>query len=128
MSISKLYDFLEQKDFLNPETGMIFFPVYLYTYPAKDEYLVRKEIEGLAKRLERPLAMVETLILNLYDVMIDYLRSESLSGKNYFDIILHQEELNPDQAAKRMERLINKNSFIDFLDARICEHFSKDSE
>ncbi len=128
MSISRLYDFLERKDFLNPETGMIFFPVYLYTYPAKDEYFVREQIRELAKRLERPLAMVETLILNLYDIFIDYLKTESLSGTNYFELILQQEEINPVQASKRVERLINKDSFIDFLNEKIVQHFSENSD
>jgi len=128
MSISKLYEFLEQKDFLNPETGMIFFPVYLYTYPARDEYSVRKEIEELGKRLERPLAMVETLILNLYDLMIDYLNSDMLSGASNFDLILKQEESNPELASKRLDRLINKNKFIDFINDRIVQHLSAESD
>jgi hypothetical protein len=128
MSISRLYDYLERKDFLDPATGQIFFPVYLYTYSARDEYAVRGEIQDLAKRLERPLAMVETLILNLYDVLIDYLKSDGLRGTTNFDLILQQEDTNPVLASKRLERLINKDAFVDFLNNIIIRHLSVDSD
>lgn len=121
-----MYDYLERKDFLDPATGQIFFPVYLYTYSARDEYKIRGEIQDLAKRLERPLAMVETLILNLYDVLIDYLKSDGLRGTTNFDLILQQEKTNPGLASKRLERLINKDSFVDFLNEIIDQHIKED--
>ena len=85
MSIDKLYDLLEKKDFLNPDTANIFSPFYFYTYDAKNEYSTRQEIERLKGKLERPLAMVDTLVLNLYDVMVEYLKCSTVAGKSQFD-------------------------------------------
>ena len=126
MSISKLYDFLEQKDFLDPETSIIT-TVYIYTYDAKDEYLVRDEITELSKRLERPLAMVETLILNLFELTIEYLQFDTLNQESSLDQIMKQEKVKPKLAINRFERKINDDKFFQYINSQIVSHFSKES-
>jgi hypothetical protein len=88
MSIDKLYERLETRDFLNPSTADIFSPFFFYTYDPAEEYQVRKEIESLKRKLERPLAMVDTLVLNIYEVMMEYLQSQTVAGKSQLDLLM----------------------------------------
>lgn len=127
MSIDKLYDLLEKKDFLNPDTANIFSPFYFYTYNAKDEYSVRLEIERLKGKLERPLAMVDTLVLNLYEVLIEFLQSSTVAGKSQFDIILDREKRDEEKARVQIERMVSSEEFCTFLVEKIKSHLSEDS-
>ncbi len=127
MSIDKLYDLLEKKDFLNPETANIFSPFYFYTYNAKNEYAVRQEIERLKGKLERPLAMVDTLVLNLYEVLIEFLQFSTVAGKSQFDIILDREKRDEEKARVQIERMVGSEEFCAFLVEKIKSHLSADS-
>lgn len=127
MSIDKLYDLLEKKDFLNPDTANIFSPFYFYTYDAKDEYSVRQEIERLKGKLERPLAMVDTLVLNLYEVLVEFLQVSTVAGKSQFDIILDREKRNEEKARVQIERMVGSDEFCAFLVEKIKSHLSEDS-
>ena len=75
MILDKLYDFLSDKGFQNPDTGKLFFPAYIYTYDPKDEYQVRKEISDLIERLKRPNNNLNCLVINIYEEFINYLKS-----------------------------------------------------
>lgn len=128
MSIDKLYERLETKDFLNPSTADIFSPFFFYTYDPAEEYQVRKEIESLKRKLERPLAMVDTLVLNIYEVMMEYLRSQTVAGKSQFDLLMDLDKKGSDRLPITLERLIGKEEFIDFLKNKIYSHLSADSK
>ena len=79
MTISEFYDeLLSDKEFQNPETGKLFFPTYIFTYNHEKEYEIRKEIDGLKDRLERPSNFIDTLILNIFDEFIDFLKEDKL--------------------------------------------------
>lgn len=127
MSIDKLYDLLEKKDFLNPDTANIFSPFYFYTYDAKDEYSVRQEIERLKGKLERPLAMVDTFVLNLYEVMAEFLQSSTVAGKSQFEIIIDREKRDEEKARVQIERMVGSEEFCNFLVQKIKSHLSEDS-
>jgi len=127
MSIDKLYERLETKDFLNPSTADIFSPFFFYTYNATEEYQVRKEIELLKQKLQRPLAMVDTLVINIYEVMIEYLRNETVAGKTQFDLLMDLDKTGSDRLPVSLERLLAKEQFVYFLLNKIKSHLSADS-
>ena len=127
MSIDKLYERLETKDFLNPSTADIFSPFFFYTYDAAEEYQVRKEIESLKHKLQRPLAMVDTLVLNIYETMVEYLKSQTVAGKTQFDLLMQLDENASDRLPVSLERLLSKDDFITFLLNKIQSHLSADS-
>src|SRR5690349_5924495 len=127
MSIDKLYERLESRDFLNPSTADIFSPFFFYTYDAAEEYKVRKEIESLKLKLQRPLAMVDTLVLNIYEVLIDYLKDQTVAGKTQFDLLLDLDKKGSDRLSTSLERLLAKEDFITFLLTKIKSHLSEDS-
>ena len=90
INIDKLYDLMADRGFQEPRTGDLFFPAYIYTYSPKEEYEMRKQINLLAEKLERPNHFLDTLIINIYDEIITYLKSESFSGKSIFDMIIEK--------------------------------------
>ena len=65
--IDSLYNKLTKKEFMDPSTGNLHFPVYLYTYDPEKEYSLRKGIEKLKERLIRPNNFVDSLIINIYE-------------------------------------------------------------
>ncbi len=127
MSIDKLYERLETKDFLNPSTADIFSPFFFYTYEATEEYQVRKEIESLKQKLKRPLAMVDTLVINIYEVVVEYLKNQTVAGKTHFDLLLDLDKNGSDRLPISLERLLAKDDFIIFLLDKIQSHLSSDS-
>lgn len=127
MSIDKLYERLETKDFLNPSTADIFSPFFFYTYDASEEYHVRKEIESLKQKLQRPMAMVDTLVLNIYEVVIEYLKNQTVAGKTHFDLLMALDQKGSDRLPVSLERLLSKDDFVLFLLNKIQSHLSADS-
>ncbi|MEX2231757.1 MAG: BREX protein BrxB domain-containing protein [Cyclobacteriaceae bacterium] len=127
MSIDKLYERLERKDFLNPSTADIFSPFFFYTYNASEEYQVRREIELLKQKLQRPLAMVDTLIINIYEILIEYLKNQTVAGKTQFDLLLELDKNGSDRLTTSLERLLSKKDFIQFLLEKIKSYLSEDS-
>lgn len=127
MTIDRLYDLLENRDFLNPNTADIFSPFFFYTYDATKEYQVRNEIELLKEKLKRPLAMVDTLVLNIYDVMIEYLNSRKLAGKSDFDLLMELDKQGSDRFKVKLERIINDEEFVQFINEKVKTHLSADS-
>ncbi len=127
MSIDKLYERLETRDFLNPSTADIFSPFFFYTYDASEEYHVRKEIESLKQKLQRPMAMVDTLVLNIYEVVIEYLKNQTVAGKTHFDLLMALDQKGSDRLLVSLERLLSKDDFVLFLKHKIESHLSADS-
>lgn len=126
-SIDSLYELLENRDFLNPETADIFSPFFFFTYDASKEYQVRKEIELLKEKLERPLAMVDTLVINIYETMIEFLKNRMVAGKSSFDTLMELDKGNSRGVQVRLEGLIQREDFIKFLIEKIKSHLSSDS-
>jgi hypothetical protein len=127
MTIDGLYDLLENRDFLNPHTADIFSPFFFYTYDATNEYQVRREIDLLKEKLKRPLAMVDTLVLNIYEVMIEYLSSRTLAGKSDFDLLMELDKQGSDRFTTKLDRILNDDEFVKFINAKVIAHLSADS-
>lgn len=54
---------------------------YIFDYPAKDELRVREHLAHLRKRLSTHHSSLKVLHLNLFDVIIDYLKDRNLFEK-----------------------------------------------
>ena len=52
MTIPELYDYLRSDHFLKQD-GNIFYNYYIYQYPAKKEYEMRRQIQEFKEKLER---------------------------------------------------------------------------
>ena len=130
-TIAKFYDqILSDKGFQIPETGDLFFPAYIYTYDPKEEYSVRKEIENLKDRLVRPNNYVETLIMNIFDEFIEYLKQLKLGDNDIYQLLLQKEksEDTPGEVFDILKREANSSIFFDFINQKVEEHFNTNTD
>ncbi len=126
VTISKFYDLiLSDKGFQIPETGDLFFPAYIYTYNPKDEYSVRKEIKNLKERLIRPNNFVDTLILNIFDEFINYLKTLKLGDNDFYSLLLNKEKSNdpPEEILDLIKNQANSREFFSYINKKATEHF-----
>jgi hypothetical protein len=126
----KLYTRLTSPSFQNPATGNLFFPVYLFTYDATQEYAVREQIAALGERLLRPLGQTEVLVLDLFATLLDYLRADDYGDQTLLDILLgkEQEEGFAGDVADLLTQKAGEDLFIQFVAGRIQTHLNLPSE
>lgn len=122
INVDKLYSLMADKGFQEPRTGNLFFPAYIYTYPSEKEYEIRKKIDELIVRLKRPNNYLDCLAINIYEEIIDHLKSESFSGKTLFDHVIEQEKEDPEDAFAWIREEMN-GDFYDKFEKKIKSHF-----
>ena len=126
ITISKFYDLiLSDKEFQIPETGDLFFPAYIYTYNPKDEYAIRKEIENLKERLIRPNNFVDSLIINIFNEFVGYLKTLKLGDNNIYSLLLEKENSNdpPEEIIDIIKDQANSKEFFSYINKKTEEHF-----
>ncbi len=131
MTISDFYEkLLSDKEFQDPATGNLFFPAYIFTYDASDEYKIRKEILNLKSRLSRPNNYVDTLILNIFDEFIQFLKTQKLGSESVLDLVLANDvEVKLNQATEeQLVEMANSSEFFEFIHKKASKHFDKPSQ
>jgi len=127
ISISKFYEqFLSNKEFQDPETGNLFFPAYIFTYNPQDEYRVRKQIEALRDKLKRPNNFIDTLILNIFEEFLSFLKEQNLGQECLYDLIINKESSNyfPEEAARILKEQAKSLEFFNYINQKAKDHFS----
>ena len=127
INLDALFQLLADKGFKDPDTGNLFFPAYIYTYDPKEEYEMRKQIQALDRKLQRPNHYLECQILNIFEEIIEYLKSQTFAGNTLFDDILAKEKEEPSEAARWINEEIELG-FYKYLREKIEKHFSFDSD
>jgi hypothetical protein len=131
ISISKFYEqFLSNKEFQDPETGNLFFPAYIFTYNPLDEYSIRKQIEALKDKLKRPNNFIDTLILNIFDEFISFLKEQTLGHDCLYDLIIKKESSDdsPEQAVRILKEKANSLEFFNYINQKAKDHFSTSNQ
>ena len=124
MNIDQLYEFLTDKDFREPDTGNLFFPAYMFTYPAQEEYKMRSMILEFKDRMKRPHNYLDSLIINIYDEFIEFLNTQSFAGENLLNLIFDKEEdEGTDELIQYLKEKTNTDEFYEFLSKKVKEHF-----
>lgn len=126
-SADKIYDLMSDKGFQEPRTGNLFFPAYVYTYKPELEYEIRNQINQLIKKLERPNHYLDCLVINIYEELINYLKSDSFSGSTIFDSILEKEKEDYEDAFNWILDEVD-NGFYDYFEETINGHFKEKNE
>jgi hypothetical protein len=126
-SADKIYDLMSDKGFQEPRTGNLFFPAYVYTYKPELEYEIRNQINQLIKKLERPNHYLDCLVINIYEELISYLKSDSFSGSTIFDSILEKEKEDYEDAFNWILDEVD-NGFYDYFEEKINGHFKEKNE
>ena len=131
MTISDLYDqLLSDKEWQNPETGKLFFPAYIFTYPPEEEYQVREEIEGLKDRLIRPNNFVDALVLNIFSEFLEFLKESKLGDESLFDLLLEKDRSSdpPEELTEILSEQASSLEFFNFINTKAEKHFQLPSK
>lgn len=128
LNSNKLYELMADKGFQEPRTGNLFFPAYIYTYDPSLEYEMRKEINFLIEKLKRPNHYLDSLVVNMYEELIDFLKSEQFSGSSLFDLILEKEKEDPEEALDWVIDEINEGKFYENFTKKVKHHFGENNE
>lgn len=119
---------MADKGFQEPRTGNLFFPVYIYTYEPSEEYEMRKEINLLIEKLERPNNYLDCLVINIYDEMIEYLKEEQFANRTLFDLISEKEKEDDEEALTWVRDEINEGNFYNNFTKKVKNHFGQNNE
>ena len=124
-TINKIFQLLSREDFKDPDTGLLFFPVYIYTYPAEKEFQIREQIDLLNERLRRPSNNLNCLVINIYKELINYLKESKFAGASLFDSILELEQEDYTEALEFIQEKANENQFMHFIGQKFEAYFKK---
>lgn len=119
MTIPELYTNLCRKDFRDPATGSLFFPVYIYLYQPEKEYEIRAEIASLSERLKRPADFIDAMTLDVFDEFISFLKEESFGEQNLLETYLEEESKNNRGIEELIKNKANSDAFMKYLDKKI---------
>jgi len=128
MTISELYERLCKKDFRDPATGSLFFPVYIYLYNPEDEYKIRDEIKKLSGRLERPTDFIDAMLLDIFDEFLEYLKANKFGKQSLYDFFLEEEGKNHPQINDLLRKEANSDVFMKWLYQKISSHLNLPSK
>lgn len=131
----KIFSLLSEEEFKDPDTGLLFFPVYIYTYNPEKEFQIREEIKELDRILQRPLKNLNCLVLNIYNEFIDYLKHNIFMGSSLLEQIFELEEINEENALdfiaeKAQEKNDNdavEKGFINHIGEKLKAYFDEKS-
>lgn len=119
MSIQELYDYLTSPEFQDVKNGNIFYNYYIYQYPARMEYEMRRQLGVFKQNLERPASFVNAMLLDLFQVFCDYLKAEKFGSESLFDVTLEDDKSQPDTVTAELTGEANSDNFISYVHDRI---------
>lgn len=122
MTIAELYEKLADKNFQDPDTGNLFWPTYMFLYKPETEYSVRKEVEFIKQRLKRPDNYIDVLLINIFEQLIEYLKSQPFGDTSLFEELLQMEKEEPETVSGLLHNKAGEESFFAWLNNRITEH------
>lgn len=129
INIDSIYELLADKGFQDPNTGNLFFPAYIYTYDPKDEYEARESIKLLNNKLKRPNHFLDSMLINIYEEILNYLKDSVFAGKSLFDEAMELEKDKGFDAALDMIRSeFDEGDFFHYLDKKVKSHFTDPSD
>lgn len=128
MTIAELYENLCRKDFRDPATGSLFFPVYMYLYKAEQEYEIRNEIADLSARLKRPAEFIDAMVVDVFDEFINFLKYESFGDQNLLETYISEEKNNNPNIGELVRNKANSDVFMQYLNNLIIEYLQLPSQ
>lgn len=124
MTIPELYDYLCSPAFRDQLSSM-FYNYYIYQYPARQEYEMRRQIKEFQERLKRPANFVNALAIDLFETFCDYLKTESFGKQNLFEMTLEEEKTTPNDVTEELSFEANSDGFYKYVSARIKKHIDE---
>lgn len=124
MTVEELYNYLCSPQFLDEKSGNIFYNYYIYQYPAKKEYEMRRQIQEFKEKLERPSSFVNALELDLFKVFCEYLQTEKFGDLTLLEDTFESDKVNPEMVTTELTSEANSDNFIRFVRDKITEHMA----
>lgn len=126
MTVNELYEMLQSPRFQNTEDGDMFYNFYVFQYPAKDEYDIRRQIKTFKENLIRPASYVDALTLDLFKEFCTFLDQQAF-GKQHpslLRLLMDMEEKDPDNIQKALMQQANCDKFYEYVHGRILSHIN----
>ena len=124
MTITELYEQLENKDFQDHQTGNLFFPAYMYMYDAENEYEIDEEILDIKSRLHRPNNYLDVMVIDLFETFCDYLKKEDFAKSKKYDYYTTHEINKPEAVQKALQNDAYDIRFLNYLNEKIKDHLN----
>ena len=120
--LDDLFSLLADEDFQDPDSGLLSFPAYIYTYDPAREYEMREALQALKNKLHRPTHYQQCLIVNIYDELIAYLKNLSLGGRPLFERMVELESSDPTRVHNQLQRHARDQAFMSRLADKMAAH------
>ena len=95
MTIDELYEKLQNPDFQDTATGQLFFPAYMYLYNVEREAEIERRLRGIKEGLQRPSHYLDSLILDIFEELVAFLKNASYAGTTKWAFCTSVEEDHP---------------------------------
>ncbi len=126
LTIPELYNYLCSPQFQDAASGNIFYNYYIYQYPAKNEYEIRRQINEFLSKLRRPANFINALSIDLFEAFCDYLRTESFGKQSLLDMTFEEDKSTPDEVTNELSYEASSDEFYAFIHQRILKHIHSD--
>ena len=125
MEVKNIYEVLARKDFQDPSTGDLFFPVYIYTYDPSLEQECKSGIDQILSLLKRPTNHHKNMHIHLWDYVRQFFNEKSFGKFTYEELILKKESEGEDVTEWIRHQVFGAgNNFFTWLQNRIKQHYS----
>jgi hypothetical protein len=124
--LDELYAKLASPDFANPSTGNLTFPSYTYVYDPSFEHEVSSTLNKLASNLIRPNAYVDTLVINIFEFFLEYMKSIQHGNHGpLLDFLMEKETTNPAFIKKSLAARAQSDQFFEAIHTHIQNYLNE---
>lgn len=125
MEAKKIYEVLVRKEFQDPSTGDLFFPVYIYTYDPSHEEDCRSGVAQILSLLKRPTNHHQNMHIQVWDYIREFFNEKSFGKFTYEELILKKESEGEDVTKWIRHQIFGAdNNFFTWLNERIDNHYA----
>ena len=130
MTVEELYEKLSSSDPERPENGDLFYNFFVYQYPAKNEYEIRRQIKDFQERLKRPSTYMDALTLDLFEEFCKFLDGQSFGNQNpsLLKFLVDMEGKAPENIQKVLIQQANSPKFYEYIYQRIQAHIKLEDD
>lgn len=124
MTVDELYEKLSSPAFQDPKNDDLFYNFFVYQYPARKEYAIRRQIKDFQERLKRPSTYMDALTLDLFEEFCHFLDGQSFGNQNpsLLQFLINMERQAPDNIQKVLIQQANSSKFYEYIYQRIQNH------
>ena len=130
MTVEELYEKLSSPAFQDPKNGDLFYNSFVYQYPAKNEYEIRRQIKDFQERLKRPSTYMDALTLDLFEEFCKFLDGQSFGNQNpsLLKFLVDMEGKAPENIQKVLIQQANSPKFYEYIYQRIQAHIKLEDD